>query len=167
MHTDIVGKSLNKIFITELQALVSFTVVTCRDIYGELIHGSSTEHHSVQKWEDKFPQLDIDWSKIWASVHNPVATESMKTLVWEQIHLNDYCTYSYNKWHNKQDPCPLCLNIPTKFHLTLECEATNQLWKELEPHLRRISEPYVTDTEKVFDLRLCSLSHFIPRLCFV
>ena len=151
-HTNIAGKSANTIFITELQALLSFKAVTHKDIYGELISKNSTEHHSVQKWEDKFPQVDLDWRKVWATVNNPVVNEDTKTVIWEQIHLNDYCTYSYNKWHKEQDPCPLCLNVPTKFHLTLECDTTNKLWQDLEPHLRQISEPYVTDTEKIFGL---------------
>ena len=130
-HTDKAGKSANTIFITELQALLSFKAVTCKDIYGELISKNSTEHHSVQKWEDKFPQVDIDWPKVWAVVNNPVINEDTK--IWEQIHLNDYCTYSYNNWHKEQDPCPLCLKVPTKFHLTLECDTTNELWQYLEP----------------------------------
>ena len=152
MHADIVGKKQNTIFITELQALVSFLAVTCKDIYGELIQRNYSDHHSVQKWEDRFSQTDIDWPMVWKALNNPVATENAKSVVWEQIHLNDYCTYSYNKWHNKQDLCPLCLTTPTKFHLTLECETTNKLWQDLEPHLRRISRAYVSDTEKVFGI---------------
>ena len=152
VHTDFAGKASNTVFITELQALVSFLAVTCKDIYGELIRKNYTEHHCVQKWEDKFSGTDIDWAKVWTSVCNPVSTENTKSVIWEQIHLNDYCTYSYNKWHNARDPCPLCLTVPTKFHLTLECHATNLLWKELEPHLRMISGAYVSDTEKVFGI---------------
>ena len=57
-----------------------------------------------------------------------MASEDARTVVWEQIHLNDYCTYSYNKWKNTQEKCPFCLNIPTsKFHLTLECEITKTM----------------------------------------
>jgi len=67
--------------------------------------------------------------------------------------LNDYCTYSYNKWHKSQDCCPLCLSVPaTKFHLTLECYATKKLWDDLEPHLLKIVRTYVSDMEKVFGL---------------
>ena len=40
----------------------------------------------------------------------------------------------------------------SKFHLTLECEITNKLWEDLEPHLLRIHDVYVTDPEKVFGL---------------
>ena len=152
VHADTIGKALNTIFITELQSLLSFSAVTCKDLYGELIRKNYIEHHSLQKWEDRFPDTDIDWDKVWTSVCNPVSTENTKSLIWEQIHLNDYCTYSYNKWHKAQDLCPLCLNVPTKFHLTLECEVTNLLWEELEPHLKMISGAYVSDTEKIFGI---------------
>ena len=174
IHTDIVGRMHNTIFITELQALISFTAATCKDIYGEMVQLNYLDHHSIQKWEDKFPHNDITWSAVWKSLNNPVTSENTKTVVWEQIHLNDYCTYSYNKWHNKQDLCPLCLTTPTKFHLTLECETTNILWKELEPHLRKISRPLVTEIEKVFGIEgdspnsiLRNWITFILRECIV
>lgn len=152
VFTDIVGKVTNNLFITELQALVSFGAVTCKDLYGEIIRTKYTEHHSVLKWETRLADTNIDWGKVWASVCNPVATEKTKTVIWEQIHLNDYCTYSYNKWHNEQALCPLCLTVPGKFHLTLECDVTNLLWQDLEPHLRKISRGYVDDYEKIFGI---------------
>ena len=152
-HTDLIGKGHNTIFFRKLQAKVTFRNATCKEIYEELISKNYKIHHSEDKWEDKFPEYNIEWSEVWKSVNNPVASEDSKTVVWEQIHLNDYCTYSYNKWHKSQDCCPLCLSVPaTKFHLTLECYATKKLWDDLEPHLLKIVRTYVSDMEKVFGL---------------
>ena len=82
-----------------------------------------------------------------------MTTEHTKTTIWEQIHLNDYCTYSYNKWHNKQDKCPLCTILPSsKFHLTLECPIVPSLWDLLEPYLQYLTSTPVSDYEKVFGL---------------
>lgn len=153
VHTDLVGKTHNTIFITKLQAQVTFKYATCKDLYGEFIGKTYKQHHSEEKWEDKFPEYNIIWPKVWESLNNPVASEEARTVVWEQIHLNDYCTYSYNKWHKAQDKCPFCLNVPSsKFHLTLECDITKQLWQELEPHLMKIANVPVTDMEKIFGL---------------
>ena len=80
VFTDIVGKVTNNLFITELQALVSFGAVTCKDLYGEIIRTKYTEHHSVLKWETRLTDTNIDWGKVWASVCNPVATEKTKTV---------------------------------------------------------------------------------------
>lgn len=174
VHTDIAGKCANTIFITEYQALISLSVVTCKDLYGELIRKNYSEHHSAQKWEEKFVDTEIDWSKVWTSVCNPVSTENTKSIIWEQIHLNDYCTYSYNKWHKVHDACPLCLMTPSKFHLTLDCQVTNKLWDELEPHLRKISRIYVSDYEKIFGIEgetpnsiLRNWLTFLLRQCIV
>ena len=132
---------------------LTFRNATCKDIYGELIGKTYKEHHLEEKWENKFSNYTLDWSKIWKSVNNPVASEDSRTVVWEQIHLYDYCTYSYNKWKNAQEKCPFCLQIPSsKFHLTLECDITKKLWEDLEPHLLRIHNVGVTDLEKVFGL---------------
>ena len=72
----------------------------------------------------------------------------MVILLCIQVHI---CTYSYNKWHKTQDPCPLCLNIPTsKFHLTLDCPLTQKLWHDLEPYLNSLCTFPVTDLEKAY-----------------
>ena len=151
MH--IIRRSQHTVFITSVQARFSFGAVTYKNIYEELLSRNYLEHHSVEKWEIKFSDT-IDWEKVWISTNNPTTTKEVKTTIWEQIHLNDYCTYNYNKWHHKQDPCPLCLHIPqTKFHLTLDCPVTQNLWKGLEPHLTRLSHFPLTDQEKLFGLK--------------
>ena len=110
------------------------------------------EHHCQEKWEDFF-NTDIDWPKVWEALNNPITSEQVKTTIWEQIHLNDYCTYSYNKWHKNQERCPLCLSIPlTKYHLTLECELTKKLWNDLEHRLMCLLPNSVSDQENIFGL---------------
>ena len=153
IHFDIHGKSQHTIFLTALQAKVSFGVVTYKNVYEELLRQNYVQHHSTNKWENKLPDVPFDWEKIWNSLNNPITAEHVRTTIWEQIHLNDYCTYSYNKWHNTQDDCPLCLTIPSsKFHLTLECDVTVSLWRQLEPYLLCLSPAPVTDFEKIFGL---------------
>ena len=151
-HTDLLGKSQDTIFISKLQAKVRLDLATCKDIYEELLKKNYIEHHSEEKWENKFSEYGIEWDKIWESVNNPVTSENVKTTVWEQIHLNDFCTYSYNKWHTAQDKCPFCLVIPTsKFHLTLDCEITKTLWKDLEHHPTKMVDAPITE-QKLFCL---------------
>ena len=152
-HMHIMGRAQHTVYITSVQARLSFGAVTYKNVYEELLGRNYLEHHSVEKWEIKFSET-IDWEKVWISTNNPPTTEDVKTTIWEQIHLNDYCTYNYNKWHNKQDLCPLCPQVPqTKFHLTLDCLVTQNLWKGLEPHLTRLSHTPVLDQEKIFGLK--------------
>ena len=92
---------------------------------------------------------------MWAAVHNPVSTEDTKTLVWEQIHLNSYTTYSYNKWHQhkEQAPCPFCLLLPLeRDHIPISCRVIARLWKELERHLKAIHPVALSDGEKIFGI---------------
>ena len=153
VNFDIHGKGNNTIFITELQAQIKFRFATHKIIYNELLRKNYQEHHSVEKWENAFGYC-IDWEKVWISLNNPITSESVKTTIWEHIHLNSFCTYSYNKWHKKQDPCPFCALIPaTKFHLTLECALTLKLWKDIEPQLMRIKRIQVTRYEAIFGLQ--------------
>ena len=90
---------------------------------------------------------------MWHSVHNPLSTEDTKTLIWEQIHLNMYTTYSYNKWHKSSAECPLCSQIPqSEFHNILECETVHNMWRQIEPHLIEIHPIPVTPFEMAFGL---------------
>ena len=149
-HMYISGKGQHTIFLTSHQACISFGAVTFKNIYEEILQRNYVEHHSIEKWETKF-SYNIEWDKVWATINNPVTTEAVKTTIWEQIHLNDYCTYSYNKWHKKQDLCPLCLQLPgSRFHLTLECIVTQNLWRDIEPHLRRLSHTKISEQEMIF-----------------
>ena len=151
-HFNIYGRSLNTVFISRIQGRVAFGAVTYKDVYEELLRQRYVDHHSLGKWDGRF-SWGVDWARVWSSINNPITTECVRTTVWEQIHLNEYCTYSYNKWHGAQDRCPLCLVIPaTRFHLTLECWMTQKLWRDLEPCLLQLSASPVTDHEKVFGM---------------
>ena len=150
---DIHGKGQNTIFLKKAQARIAIRFVTHRDLYNELLSQEYSDHHSIDKWEQKL-SMEVDWEQVWNSLNNPITTEIVKTTIWEQIHLNYYCTYSYNKWHNKQDPCPFCSAIPdSRFHLLLDCRLVKNLWRDLEPNLLKLSNTPVTAYEMSFGLK--------------
>ena len=153
VYKDLNNRSEHTIFHTESQKYIAFQQTSHKMIYEELLILEYKEHHSKAKWEERFPNSTINWNEVWESVHNPLSHEDTKTTIWEQIHLNDYTTYSYNKWHNAQQCCPFCQQVPsTKFHITIECPTLTPIWIELETHLVNIHPVQLTDTEKVFGL---------------
>ena len=152
VHTNLQGTSQNTMYNTLTQKDIPFKSVPHKDVYSELIRLHYKEHHSKNKWENKF-NIDITWKNVWNSLNNPISTENTRTVIWEQIHLNDYNTYSYNKWHKNNQKCPLCLQIPAnRFHSTLQCHMVTILWKDLYFHLNKIHTAPITDTEKIFGL---------------
>ena len=139
-----------------------FPMVTSKLLYTQLLKQGYRDHHSSAKWVERL-HIIIEWDKVWAAVHNRLATEDVKSFIWEQLHLNMYTTYSYNKWHQDSDLCPFCLQVPgDRFHLVLDCPLTNSLWVRLEPLLRQIVPVQVTDGEKAFGL-LGNTPHVILR----
>ena len=64
VHTDLIGKSQNTMFITESQKHTPFNQVTHKDIYDELIRIDYKEHHSKKKWELKFTVAERGQSRI-------------------------------------------------------------------------------------------------------
>ena len=81
-------------------------MVSERHLYYELLHPQYRLHHSTLKWQEYFGFLD--WSKIWAGVHNPLANETTSSVIWEHLHLNFPTTYTMNRMRKRSDPCPFC-----------------------------------------------------------
>ena len=127
--------------------------ITQKILYEETLLKVTFDHHSQYKWVQKLDQLSthIVWEDVWNTVHNFLSTNKTKNVIWQQIHLNFYTQYSYNKWHRKQEKCPLCSQIPKSiFHIILHCNFTNTLWNEIEPLLMKLHPVNVNDGEKAF-----------------
>ena len=158
-----------------MQKYITFKETTHKLIYQELITLTYKEHHSKGKWEERFNNIEINWKNVWSSVNNPLSTEDTKTIIWEQIHLNDYTTYSYNKWHKAQQICPFCTQIPqNRYHITIECPVLTTIWTELEPHLQNIHPTQITNAERTFgisgttpNILLRNWMTFVLRQCIV
>ena len=150
---DLENRTDNVMYNTNQKKFIKFEETSHKDVYQEFIKMEYKDHHSKLKWEQKFSTSNIDWDKVWNSLNNPLTSEDTKTTIWEQIHLNEYTTYSYNKWHHAEQNCPFCSQIPNdEFHITLDCPMTISLWAEIEPKLQNIHQSNVIDTEKVFGI---------------
>ena len=122
------------------------------ELYEDAILRRSVDHIHQTKWLVRLDTL-IVWEEVWDSVHNFLSTNITKTAIWEQIHLNFYTQYSYNKWHGSGDACLLCGVVPGSiFHIILECDFVNALWVEVDPVLLRLCGRPVTDEEKALGL---------------
>ena len=131
---------------------INFTEVTLKQLYEEAIHRRNRDHHSQVKWTLKL-NTSIVWEDVWNAVHNILSTNKTKNTIWHQIHLNFYTQYSYNKWHNRQLMCPLCLKITESiYHTILHCNFANTIWQDVEPTLLRLHPEPVTEEEKAFGL---------------
>ena len=128
-----------------VQRNIKFKDVTQKLLYAEILKLKYKDHHSSAKWVIKL-QTPVEWDKVWETVHNRLATETTKSIM--------HATYSYNKWHNRDDTCPLCLHNTNedKFHILLECPLTTLLWKQLYPILQLIHPDPVTEQEMVFGM---------------
>ena len=127
---------------------VKMEAITQKDLYEDAILYRSREHSYKDKWARELEIL-IVWDEVWDSVHNFPMTNKTKTAIWEQIHLNFYTQYSYNKWNKVEETCPLC-NKETEsiFHIILHCDYVNDIWTELQPTLMKLSPRSLDDAEK-------------------
>ena len=108
--------------------------------------------HYQPKWHTKL-QRDVDWAKVWATVHNPLSLTKTRSLIWEQIHLNFYTTYKYNKWHSRTQHCPFCMLPPENiFHILFDCPFTIRVWQDIDPFLQEIYPSPLTLHEQAFGI---------------
>ena len=134
---------------------MQFKYATQKYLYSQLIQEKSMDHAYQTKWQLENGDFDAqDWDGIWDGLHQQFFTEDVKSTIWEQIHLNFYTTYNYNKWHNTLHPCPLCRKIPdTVYHIILDCNFTILMWKRVEPTLLKIYPNPPCRQEKAFGLQ--------------
>ena len=126
--------------------------MTHKEVYEASLMPLNKDHHSTAKWVLKFNTV-IPWDKVWENVHNFLGSNETKTVIWQQIHLNFYTQYSYNKWHKVNDKCPLCHKIPQSvFHIILDCDLTNNIYSDLQPLLNRLHQSDICDEEKAFGI---------------
>ena len=141
------------ILTTDKGEELKFTDITQKNPYEEtLLKEHSQDHHSSTKWVIKLSSAVI-WNDVWNTVHNMLSTNKTKTVIWQQIHLNFYTQYSYNKWHRKQEECPLCHLIPKDiFHIILDCPFTNMIWNRIKPKLLTLHPHPVSKEEMAFGI---------------
>ena len=117
---------------------IKFTHLTHKQLYEATISNLPGFHHSQEKWPTAL-NTAIDWDSVWYTVHSFLNTHKMTSLIWQQVHLNFYTQYSYNKWKKINNTCPLCGQIPQNiFHLILHCSTVLKIWKEIEPVLSKL-----------------------------
>ena len=97
----------NDILVNHKGEEIKFAQITQKLLYEETLFKIQTDHHSQAKWVRKLND-SIQWEEIWNTIHNTLSTNECKNLIWQQIHLNFYTQYSYNKWHKTLEICPLC-----------------------------------------------------------
>ena len=80
---DITGLDNNEHFYLILPSnnVIEFGKVSQKIIYENILAIKTKKiHHHVQKWHDRLGQ-QLDWKKIWHTVHNKTSFESNKTAV--------------------------------------------------------------------------------------
>ena len=117
-----------------------------------LLRVNSYDHHSQSKIFNKLNSVII-WEDVWSSVQNILSSNETKTAMWQQIHLNFYTQYSYNKWHKVYEKCPLCSIVPINiFHIILDCNFTKVVWERIKPALMKLHPVQISDEEKTLGI---------------
>jgi hypothetical protein len=132
---------------------VKMSLITQKELYEEALKKKYSQDHSYQtKWVMKLDSMVI-WEEVWIMVHNFLLTNQTKTAIWEQLHLNFYTQYSYNKWHGTTDVCPLCNEQPLDiYHMIFDCNFVNTVWTDLTPILDRLHTKILDDDEKALGI---------------
>ena len=143
-----------KICTTEGTKAMTMSTIEEKDIYISLIKQNFYRLHvSEIKWGEYFSTEFLDFKEIWLALQNNIVNEKTRSCIWEQIHLNFFTTYWFNKISKEENICPLCKVVPKSMkHIILECNLVKKLWKEIEEKLTLIVPEAVTPLEMAFGL---------------
>ena len=143
-----------KICTTEGTKAMTMLTIEEKDIYISLIKQNFYRLHvSEIKWGEYFSTEFLVFKEIWLALQNNIVNEKTRSCIWEQIHLNFFTTYWFNKISKEENICPLCKIVPKSMkHIILECDLVKKLWKEIEEKLMLIVPEVVTPLEMAFGL---------------
>ena len=98
-------------------------------------------------WETKWVKVlqkrekDIDWEKIWQTLHNSKVSYKIQSTHWSQMNRSYLTNYSINK-SNPLHPsiCTYCNQIQTEQHHKLYCITAEKVWEHFEEILSKLSD---------------------------
>ena len=102
MHLDTDVKKDDMVYLGNNKK-VKMSLITQKELYEDAILKKTMDHAHQSKWVQKL-DIVIFWEEVWNAVHNFLLSNKIRTEIWEQIHLNFYTQYSYNKWHGTLPP---------------------------------------------------------------
>jgi len=151
IHLDTDVKKDDMVFLGNNKE-VKMSLITQKELYEDAILKKTMDHAHQSNWVKKL-DIVIVWEEVWNAVHNFLLSNKTRTAIWEQLHLNLYTQYSYNKWHGTQDICPLCRSIPDNiYHIILHCDFVNNIWTQMEPILYQLHRESITEEEKALGI---------------
>ena len=104
-----------------------------KDVYISLIKQNVSEI----KWGEYFSTELLVFKDIWLALLNNIVTEKTRSCIWEQIHLNFFTTYWFNKISDDEKVFSLCKIKPNSMrHLMLDCALVKKLWHDVKEKIR-------------------------------
>ena len=142
------------VILTHNSTILKFPSITHHDLYENSVSSLPGFHHSQLKWSELLGLgVPLEWNDIWNTVHNPLSFNKTTSIIWQQLHLNFYTQYSYNKWHKVNMACPLCGKVPESiFHIILNCELVSTIWEDIRSVLLRLHPVQPNQEEKAFGI---------------
>ena len=112
-----------------------------------------------KSWESKWANVlrknekDLDWEKIWQTLHNSKVSYKIQSTLWSQINRSYLTNYSINK-SNSQHPsiCTYCNQTQTEQHHILYCTTAEKVWEHFKEILSKLSDKPFNLEEKIFGI---------------
>ena len=104
VHHDNIQKNFSVSIITPEGSIEKdMTKVTEKEIYiTQIKQKFYMLHTSEVQWLEYFTNDNIDFKEVWIALNSNIINEDTRTIIWEQIHLNYFNTYWFNKIGKKK-----------------------------------------------------------------
>ena len=108
-------------------------VVSCRDVYLEIIKGFCEKPKACLKWEAIYDLVHFDWEQIFSIPYQVARETNIQSIQYQIIHRFYPCNSILHTWyedHNSQ--CRYCDHLDTLEHHFYNCHVTTSFWKDFQ-----------------------------------
>ena len=86
-------------------------------------------------------EKDIDWEKIWQTLHNSKVSYKIQSTLWSQLDRFYLTNYSINKSNPQHSSiCTHCNQTQSEQHHILYCTTAKKVWEHFKEILSQLSD---------------------------
>ena len=86
------------------------------------------------KWEQKFPNIHINWNLVWKNIHNNMLKYEVQSKLWEVTNLNFISSLRLSRMYEINNFCLQC-KMPEQdiFHIFFSCKISKDVYTQFLP----------------------------------
>ena len=146
---------IESFYIEEGDNKTEVKLLNCKKLYWFLMNKVEIHLPWKNKWEQKFPNIHINWNLVWKNIHNNMLKCEVQSKLWEVTNLNFISSLRLSRMYEINNFCLQC-KMPEQdiFHIFFSCEVSKMVYTRFLPILNAVHNLPLTEMEIAFGLEI-------------